>query len=237
MTLVIKMLYKIICSLAIMVSVGTTSVERDNQPYSEELNISIPDSVNKLMIVAHPDDETIWGGRHLLDDSFFIVCITNGNNEIRKKEFEKMLQETKSSGVILSYPDKTNGKRDNWERSYSHIQYDIYTLLNKKDWEMIVTHNPDGEYGHIHHKMTSEIVSSLCELKHITSKLNYFGIYYKKDNLPNIDTMNPIRDERLREKQDIIDIYQSQNKVMNTLHHMFPFENWIPYAQWEQKKR
>ena len=28
----------------------------------------------KLMIVAHPDDETIWGGSHLLEGNYLVVC-------------------------------------------------------------------------------------------------------------------------------------------------------------------
>ena len=31
---------------------------------------------NKLMIVAHPDDETLWGGGHLIDGDYVVVCVT-----------------------------------------------------------------------------------------------------------------------------------------------------------------
>ena len=31
----------------------------------------------KLMIVAHPDDETLWGGANLFKDRYFVVCLTN----------------------------------------------------------------------------------------------------------------------------------------------------------------
>ena len=36
---------------------------------------------NNLMIVAHPDDETLWGGKNLIKDDFFVVCLTNGYNK------------------------------------------------------------------------------------------------------------------------------------------------------------
>ena len=32
----------------------------------------------KLMIVAHPDDETLWGGANLFKDRYFVVCLKNG---------------------------------------------------------------------------------------------------------------------------------------------------------------
>ena len=38
-----------------------------------------------LMIVAHPDDETIWGGSHLINGNYTVLCITNGNNKKEKK--------------------------------------------------------------------------------------------------------------------------------------------------------
>lgn len=40
------------------------------------------------MFVAHPDDETIWGGSHLLKKHYLVVCLTNGNNKTRKRVHE-----------------------------------------------------------------------------------------------------------------------------------------------------
>lgn len=51
------------------------------------LNISIihAEEPESLMIVAHPDDETIWGGSHLINGNYTVLCITNGNNKKKKK--------------------------------------------------------------------------------------------------------------------------------------------------------
>lgn len=43
------------------------------------------DDYDSLMVVAHPDDETIWGGAHLLKGKYVVVCITNGNNRTAEK--------------------------------------------------------------------------------------------------------------------------------------------------------
>ena len=53
---------------------------------------------NKLMIVAHPDDELIWGGVHLLEDDYLVVCITRGYDKTRKKEFENVIEATGDKG-------------------------------------------------------------------------------------------------------------------------------------------
>ena len=66
-------------------------------------------SIDNVMIVAHPDDETLWGGEQLLKENYLVICITNGDNKIRKKEFEKVMEETKDYGIILNYPDNPKG--------------------------------------------------------------------------------------------------------------------------------
>lgn len=193
---------------------------------NKTLNVIPDDKYNKLMIVAHPDDETIWGGGHLAEDDYVVVCITNGNNSTRSKEFENVMNESGDIGIILSYPDKTFGKRDKWDKVYNKIKKDINTLMNYKDWELIVTHNPDGEYGHIHHKMTSSIVTELS--KDNLSKLNYFGKYYRKKDIDSVkDELESISSYAYDIKTSkMIACYSSQERVCESLSHMFPYENW-----------
>lgn len=31
------------------------------------------------MIVAHADDEILWGGAHLLADDYYVVCVSSGD--------------------------------------------------------------------------------------------------------------------------------------------------------------
>ena len=57
-----------------------------------------------VMIVAHPDDEILWGGANLYKDSYFVVCLTNCYNFERSSDFKKILKFTNNSGIILNYP-------------------------------------------------------------------------------------------------------------------------------------
>ena len=95
--LVISVKKLLLCILSLILCLNT-SVIHAQEPES-------------LMIVAHPDDETIWGGSHLINGNYTVLCITNGNNKKRKKEFMKVMEKTHSKGIILSFPDKTKGKR------------------------------------------------------------------------------------------------------------------------------
>ena len=58
--------------------------------------------ITHLMIVAHPDDETLWGGAHIADGGYLVVCITNGNNPTRSAEFQSVMQASGNVGLILS---------------------------------------------------------------------------------------------------------------------------------------
>ena len=192
------------------------------------LNLS---NIDNLMIVAHPDDETIWGGAHLLQDNYLVVCITCGTSRTRVEEFKKALAISKDSYVMLSYPDKTNNKKDDWSKVYNNIKIDLEKIIKLKKWDTIVTHNVDGEYGHIHHKMTHNIVKSIYESNNIDSYLYFFGKYYNKKDI-NLykDSLVPIS----KEKSDIkinkmISVYKSQSFITDYFGHMFNYENWQQY--------
>lgn len=193
----------------------------------ESLNLK---GVNKLMIVAHPDDETIWGGSRLIEDDYLVVCITCGNNKIRSKELKKAMQISNNPYIMLGYPDTVKGVRSDWKKEYDQIKKDLRKIINYKNWDLIVTHNPEGEYGHEHHKMTNEIVTELCSDK---DKLYYFGKYYRpsimkrvKNNLKKIDS------KVLETKLEMIKVYKSQSFIAERFGHMFEYENWIKATEW-----
>lgn len=194
-----------------------------NESIKVDKRIEIIDltNVDNLMIVAHPDDDYIWGGSHLIDDDYLVVCITCGVKRVRALEFKKAMDKTDDKYIMLGYPDKTNGKRDNWDLVYDDITKDLKKIIEYKNWNIIVTHNPDGEYGHIHHKMTSNIVTSLTG-----DNLYYFGRYYKKNDIPS--DLVKISDENMEiKKNELIPIYASQKSTMKVLGHMFDYENWV----------
>lgn len=39
-----------------------------------QLQLASSSKADKLMIVAHPDDEVLWGGGHLYDKGYLVVC-------------------------------------------------------------------------------------------------------------------------------------------------------------------
>ena len=101
---------KKIILLCLILLNGYTNIDLSNnniihQQIFDQIDI---DTYQNIMIVAHPDDETIWGGGHLLKDKYLVICLTNGNNKTREKEFNEVMNKTHNQGIILDYPDKTN---------------------------------------------------------------------------------------------------------------------------------
>ena len=150
----------------------------------------------KLMIVAHPDDELIFGGAELIKHGpeYKVVCITNKNNKTRSKEFKSVME-------ALNV-----GSYEMWD--FKDSLYDetkIYNLepFNKllfKNWEKIITHNPIGEYGHPKHKRLFETI------KKLTNEFYVFGKSSTK--LPkNI----------LDKKQKLLKLYKSEQPIINQL--------------------
>lgn len=177
-----------------------------------------------LMIVAHPDDEVIWGGAHLLDEKYFVLCITNGDNETRSKEFYEVMKAAGCKGLILSYPDKILNFRSDWRINKKNIQEDIATVLQYQNWDKVVTHNKKGEYGHEQHKMVHKLTTSAFEETSQQGRLFFFGDYYTVFSEP-LD-LQRVGDNLYQEKRELANIYQSQRKTVKMLYHMLKYENW-----------
>lgn len=187
-------------------------------------------NINKLMIVAHPDDETLWGGGHLLEEDYLVVCITCGRSRTRANEFEKVMKETNDAYIMLGYKDAFFNMKSKWVNIKENIEKDIQDILNLKDWQVVVTHNPEGEYGHLHHILTSNIVT---EVYH-GDNLYYFGHYYHKNNISEvIDELIPLNEKTFRIKKDILlKNYRSQFYPKNKHRQMMLYENWVKKSEW-----
>lgn len=223
-------IFTLICSVILVQTVNSETTETDS---SIVLNKAELEGTDNLMIVAHPDDEIIWGASHLMNEKYFVVCLTNGNNVTRRKEFESVLQKINTPYIMLNYPDKVRGKRDQWKNSEKDIKEDIKYIMNFKKWNTIATHNPKGEYGHLHHKKTSEYVrEEYLNLKD-GSSFYYFGNYEKKKNIDRLSDNIKIPNDNLQKKFELMKIYRSQSKVDEHLKHIYPYENWIKYKRWK----
>lgn len=195
--------------------------------------------IDNLMIVAHPDDETLWGGHHLLTGKWFVLCVTNEFDETRRNEFYKAMNESNNYGVIMAYPDvywvTENGKKVRykyeWDDCYDLIQQQINYVVNLKDWKTIATHNPEGDTGHRHHKKIDKMVTDVCKASNKYDDLYYFGKYYTEDQINKLGIISNLSKEDIEKKQNLmLNNYQSQKYWLHNP--MIPIEKWIKATDW-----
>lgn len=129
---------------------------------------------NNCIVVAHPDDETLWASSLPLrfkDRKWTIICCSVPRHDpIRAWKFfdacnvlgvtPRLIPNTESS------PDQPLGRLE---------------LLNLSSFDCIVTHNEEGEYGHRHHQDVYKFVTDRYSHK----KIYTFG--YRKSRLGEIE--------------------------------------------------
>lgn len=192
-------------------------------------NINMEKAKN-IMIVAHPDDETIWGGDHLLEEDYVVVCITCGTNKIRDKEIRNVLDVSDDELIKLGYPDNPGGIVSDWEGYKEDIAKDLDEILTMKKYDKIVTHNPQGEYGHKHHIMTNHMVTYLVNKENLVDELYYFAKYYTKNEMDlNSNVKFPIQNYN-KKMNEMVKLYKSQSFIQTSFSHVMPSEQWQKYT-------
>jgi LmbE family N-acetylglucosaminyl deacetylase len=119
----------------------------------------IPKSV--AIIVAHPDDETLWAGGTILNNpswDCFIVSLCRKDDEDRAPKFYRVLKALNAKGIMGNLDD---GPTQTPLKSVD-IQAVILDLLPKTDFDLIITHNLSGEYTkHLRHEEVSKAAMHL----------------------------------------------------------------------------
>ncbi len=183
----------------------------------EDLNLS---NINKLMIVSHPGDESVWGGVHLLTDNYLVVCVSCGYDKNKTDDFLKVIQSSDDSSIMMGYSDKIYFNRD-----YKKIKKQLKYILNYKSWSEVITHNPEGEYNNYQHVQINKILN---ELK--VNNLYYFGKYYSEKELDKLDLETTLDGKLIKDKINMVKKYDS---IYDDYKHILPFEDWIGANKWK----
>lgn len=124
-------------------------------------------SVRTTVIVAHPDDETIWAGGFILnhmewDWQIFTLCRASDTD--RASKFYKVLKLLNATGNM---GDMDDGPEQN-PLDGKKVKDFIRGFLQGIKYDIIITHNPSGEYTrHLRHEEVSKAVIELWNSKRI----------------------------------------------------------------------
>jgi len=118
-------------------------------------------SKNVALIVAHPDDETLWAGGTILSHpswNWFVVCLSRKGDKDRATKFYKALQIFKAEGIMGDLDDGPDQK----PLDGKEVEQAILDLLPTIHYDLIISHNPTGEYTrHLRHEEASKAVIKL----------------------------------------------------------------------------
>ncbi len=133
------------------------------------------------VIVAHPDDETLWAGGMILmnpECKWTIISLCRANDTDRAPKFFNALKVYGASGAMGNLDDGPEQK----PLPKEDVEESITSLLPRINYDLIVTHSPAGEYTqHKRHEETGRGVSFLWEREQIaSSQLWLFA--YEDDN-------------------------------------------------------
>jgi LmbE family N-acetylglucosaminyl deacetylase len=124
---------------------------------------------NVAIIIAHPDDETLWAGGSILNHpywSFFVVCLCRVNDPVRAPRFFRALKMLRSEGAMGDLDDGPEQE----PLANCEVEQAILKLLPSKHFDLIITHNPAGEYTkHIRHEEIGRAVINLWQKEKISA--------------------------------------------------------------------
>ncbi len=147
------------------------------------------------MIVSHPDDEALFGGAELLSNpkNYKVVVIDHYQNKIRRKEFIDSM-----NFIGIEEYEHWTGFKGGEDYHREKLKKEFLRVLKSREYDKIVTHNFNGEYGHPRHRACHNILSNL-----------------EPDKLWCFDKGKKLNKEIIRKKAELLTIYKSQKKVLD----------------------
>lgn len=123
-----------------------------------------------LCLVAHPDDCVIFGWGFIKKYKFdwTIAYLTHGDDDPRSLEMAKFWNDKGIKTIHAGYNDDWNFV-ERGELGFNEKDATRFCKLIPDSYNLLLTHNHFGEYGHIHHKFIHNCVKDL-----LTPKV-YFG--------------------------------------------------------------
>jgi len=113
------------------------------------------------LIVAHPDDEILWAGGTVINKpswNWFILSLCRGSDPDRAPKFYKVLEMLGAEGTMGDLDDAPEQK----PLDEKEVERTILDLLPSKHFNLIITHDPSGEYTrHLRHEETGKAVINL----------------------------------------------------------------------------
>jgi hypothetical protein len=114
-----------------------------------------------VVVVAHPDDETLWCGGYMLAHPEFdwrVVTLCRASDPDRAPKFGQVMEQLGSVGEMADLDDEP----DQAPLPIEQVKETIIRLLAGNSYSLTLTHGPKGEYTR--HRRHEECSRSVVEL-------------------------------------------------------------------------
>lgn len=166
---------------------------------------------NCAVIVAHPDDETLWSGGSILlhsEGNWTIISLTRKSDSERSAKFSKAVTELGAVGIMGDLDDGPE-QMDIPERQIQKQILDLLPMNHKFD--LIITHSTWGEYTrHKRHEQIGKAALTLFRLGELPAEQMWTFAYDdgEKKYLPkpvlDADIFTRLPEDIWQKKYDII---------------------------------
>lgn len=130
----------------------------------------MPEKVKVVMLVAHPDDETLWAGGTLLMHggwTTFVGTLCRAEDEDRSPKFFRALDLLGAKGAMADLDDGPAQVALGAEQ----VRATLLSLVPIEHLDLIMTHAPKGEYTrHLRHEEVSRSVFRMWACGEIQSR-------------------------------------------------------------------
>ena len=181
------------------------------EPMAErKTKIQMRDFRHCIVIIAHPDDETLWAGGTILmkpKSKWTVITLCRKSDPDRAPRFFKALERLHATGVMGDLDDGP----EQTPLDARKVQATILKLLPSDKHDLIITHSPSGEYTrHRRHEETARAVKALRESGGLFAKEIWMFAYedgggkYLPRAIDDADFKVKLPNEIWRKKYDII---------------------------------
>jgi LmbE family N-acetylglucosaminyl deacetylase len=170
------------------------------------------------VIVAHPDDETLWCGGLILmhpQVQWTIITLCRRSDPDRFRKFHKVMKKLGATGIMGDLDDGP----EQIPLALYEVRCAISELLPSNSFDFIITHSPDGEYTrHRRHEEVGGAVTSLWKDEKLFSKELWQFAY--EDNGRQTKPL-PIQNADLRIKLPK-EIWQTKYEIITNIYGFAP---------------
>ena len=184
-------------------------------------NVRLDPRPRAAVVVAHPDDETLWCGGYILTHPEFlwrIVTLCRGADSDRAPKFRQVLQQLRAEGEMADLDDGP----DQAQLPVEQVQETASRLLAATSYNLILTHGPNGEYTwHRRHAECSQAVVELWRSDSIDTKRLWMFAYEDggRAYLPRV------RDDADRREILTDDVWLEKHRLITDLYGFEP-DSW-----------